>query len=100
MAAHAGDWPWSSARAHLNGTIDVLAEPDARFAEVDDWAAFLHAGLKPGEAEALRASSRTGRPLGSAPFIEHLEQMLGRALGRRKPGPKLRTEAPEQPRLL
>lgn len=37
---------------------------------------------------ALRRHERTGRPLGAVAFIEGLENRLGRALKKRKPGPK------------
>lgn len=100
LAAHPGDWPWSSARAHLSGTTETLALRDKRFEAVADWAAFLGVEEPPGEAEAMRASARTGRPLGDAAFVANLERALGRALGRRKPGPKPKAAPLDQPRLL
>jgi hypothetical protein len=41
-----------------------------------------------GEADAFREHERTGRPLGSASFLEKLERRLARALRPLKPGPK------------
>ena len=38
------------------------------------------------DAELLRRHERTGRPLGEAGFIEHLEKALRRVLRRQKPG--------------
>ena len=100
LVADAGDWPWSSARAHLCGGRDALVRPSPRFARIDDWASFLGAGLDPGQAEEIRQCARTGRPLGSKPFIAKAERHLGRTLGRRKPGPKPKDDLTLQPRLL
>jgi putative transposase len=44
------------------------------------------------DAAAIRRCERTGRPLGSAGFIERLEVELGRALKPQKPGRKKREE--------
>ena len=49
----------------------------------------LEAGdLEAGDEAAIEASGRTGRPWGDAAFVERLEARTGRALARRKPGPK------------
>jgi hypothetical protein len=44
------------------------------------------------ELEALRTSTRTGRPFGAGKFVERLERTLGRVLRRRKPGPTALTK--------
>jgi putative transposase len=92
LVARAEDWPWSSARAHLHGEGDELVDAAALAALVPGWADFL-AGGDEDEHETIRASERTGRPLGSGDFIEHLEGRLGRTLARQKPGPKSKKEA-------
>jgi putative transposase len=48
----------------------------------------LAGGLREEQAEVLRRHERTGRPLGGPMFVKGLEAVLGRMLGRRKPGPK------------
>jgi putative transposase len=53
----------------------------------------LRHGLEAGdmsdeEAAAIERHIRTGRPRGSEAFVEQLEAATGRALKRRKPGPK------------
>jgi putative transposase len=88
LAQRARDWRWSSARAHLTGRDDGLATVAPLLDLVPDWAAFLRGGLSAAEHKAIRASERTGRPLGSAPFVARLEKRLGRELAKRKPGPK------------
>ncbi len=92
LAAKAPDWPWSSARAHLEGRDDGLVCIAPLLARQSDWRAFLDQGLREDEHKALQAAERTGRPLGSAAFIADLERRLGRTLTPRKPGRK--TSAP------
>jgi putative transposase len=82
------DWPWSSARAHLAGRDAGPVAVRPLPGRVGDWRAFLAAGLGEEALETLRRHERTGPPLGSAAFVERLEAALGRALKKRKPGPK------------
>jgi putative transposase len=88
LAARAQDWRWSSARAHLNGKDDGLVKAAPLRKRVKDWRAFLGEGLDDAARDALRASERTGRPLGSQGFVRQLEKQLKRTLRRRKPGPR------------
>jgi putative transposase len=94
LAERAGDWRWSSARAHLDGRDDALVRVAPLLALASDWAAFLAGGLSADEHAAIRAGERTGRPLGSAAFTARLERRLGRTLARRKPGPKPANDRP------
>jgi putative transposase len=52
-------WPWSSARAHLGldagGAVRELRE------RIDDWRAFLDAGLADSELAAIRTAESTGK---------------------------------------
>ena len=62
-----GDYPWSSARAHLAGEDDRLARVAPLLALVADWQGFLH--LTPAdEVETLHRHEGTGRPLGNEGF--------------------------------
>ena len=88
LAGRAQDWQWSSARAHLAGRDDAVAQTQPLLDRVPDWGDFLAGGLSEAERLALRSGERTGRPLGSADFVEGLEETLGRRLARGKPGPK------------
>jgi putative transposase len=89
LVARAEDWRWSSAKAHLAGRDDGLVRVQPlldRVPSVSDL-------LLPGEADApefaaLRAAEMTGRPVGTADFIAHLERSLGRKLTRGRPGPQ------------
>ena len=90
MVERAGDYPWSSALAHLDGRDDHLVQVRPLLELVSDWEAFLE-GLVPGaDSRAFQAHERTGRPLGSEAFVEKLETVVGRPLKRQKPGPKPR----------
>ena len=82
------DWKWSSARAHLLGEDDPLVHSAKPLRDAREWASLLKLGA--GDAEAFRRHERTGRPLGSASFLERLERALDRALRPQKPGPKKR----------
>ena len=94
LAPCAGDWPWSSARAHLTGRDDALVTVAPLLERIGDFAGFLAAAEEPEAAQKLRASETTGRPLGGDDFIHDLERRLGRKLTRGRPGP-----APSTPSL-
>jgi len=99
LVARPRDWRWSSARAHLKGQDDALVRVAPLLARVDDWKGFLGQGMDGAAREAIRASERTGRPLGDKSFIRKLEKKLDRTLTRGKPGPKS-AGTKDQPRLL
>ena len=95
LAARAEDWPWSSARAHVRGGADGLTDMKALAGVHRNWRAMLRRGLEAGDMDpkdeaAVETHQRTGRPWGDAGFVERLEVETGRALARRKPGPKPR----------
>ena len=77
LVRRAGDWRWSSARAHLGGKDDRLPTVRPLLERAPDWPALLRQGLREDEPEAIRAGERTGRPLGLSAFIAHLEKELG-----------------------
>ena len=88
LVRRAGDYPWSSARAHLDRADDVLVKVAPLLKRMPDWAAFLNSGPSVAELTNMRQHERTGRPLGAGNFLEKLETQLGRVLRRIKPGPK------------
>ena len=93
LVAKPRDWRWSSASAHLAGRDDALVKVAPLLELAPDWAAFLAGGLKDSERETIRQAERTGRPLGAPRFLAKLEKKLGRALVKRKPGPRPRKKS-------
>ena len=82
-------YPWSSARAHMEGRDDNLVSVSPLLGMIPEWKEFLGEALEsPEEYRELRQHERTGRPLGGELFIDKLEELLRRQLRRRKPGPK------------
>lgn len=88
LCATPGDWPWSSAWAHLTGESDCLVTVRPLLDLVPDWEAFVTEPDAPKFGELVHAHASTGRPLGTDSFIESLERRLLRPLKRLKPGPK------------
>jgi len=61
LAGRPEAWRWSSARAHLGLASDDLTDLAATRGRIDDWRAFLDAGLRDEDREAIRTAERTGR---------------------------------------
>lgn len=89
LVSGAEGWPWSSAAAHSNG------EPSNPLLEMErwrerwtaaEWREYMAAGESRNDLCALRQCTHTGRPLGSAEFIGHLEEATSRTLAPRKGG--------------
>ena len=61
LARRPEDWRWSSARGHLGLARDPLADAAAMEGRIDDWRAFLDAGLDDEDRDAIRIAERKGR---------------------------------------
>lgn len=92
LVRQAWEWPWSSARAHVSGIDETgLLNMDIWRSRFDGnrWREVLEEGRQTaGELDEIRMATKTGRPLGSEEFVKHLEDLTGRVLRPRKPGPK------------
>jgi putative transposase len=92
LVLNAWDWPWSSARAHVTGMDEtgmLNMELWSKHFDKIRWREFLLEGLgKADEIDRIRLANRTGRPLGSEDFIQHLQKIIGRPLFPKKRGPK------------
>ena len=89
LVKRAEDWPWSSARAHLEGKSDAFVEVAPAIERVGDFRTFL------GEAfdetmtyAALRKAESVGRPVGSKEWLADMEARTGLTLAPGKRGPK------------
>jgi len=81
------DFPYSSARAHLNNVRDeVLGENLFKEGQRRDYREFLMAGIPEEEKNRIRYSTRTGRPFGSKTFVRSMEKKLDRKFILRLPG--------------
>ena len=82
-------WPWSSAKGHVQGTKDKLANIKPLIELVDkNWVDFLKRDISPEIRSQLQQHERTGRPIGDIAFIEKLEALLRIRLRLKKPGRK------------
>jgi putative transposase len=82
------DYPWSSACHHFGMNDDPLVFTSPVKELVADWREFVRGGDADEQVASIRRAQRSGRPLGSTDFVDHLEETLGRKLRKNKPGPK------------
>jgi len=87
LAKYAGEWPWSSARAHAHEAIhdpalagDWTARLDGW--NFDQWNDILNAMATPQQSgwDSIRRATATGEPLGTPEFVSTLERAAGRRL--------------------
>ncbi len=83
-----GDWPWSSARAHLHGHSDRIVDVKPMLDRSPDWKHYLGIVDTKEMIANLHLHSSTGRPAGNNDFVESLERLTGRDLRPRKAGRK------------
>jgi len=95
-----GEYPWSSARAHLAARDDALVMAAPLLERVRDWSAFLGARQEADLADRVRKHASTGRPLGSDAFVGELERQLNRSLRKGKPGRAPQAVTPDVGREL
>ena len=88
LCARAGDYPWSSAAAHLAGKDDGLVCVRPLLELVPRWGRHLSTDPDEETVRRLRRHEGTGRPLGGERFLQRLEKIVGRLLRPRKPGRK------------
>jgi putative transposase len=104
MVAQPQDWRWSSARSHATGTRhadDPLTDLTALTRHVRNWRAYWRHGAALADAdvaaealvEAIEQRLRTGRPLAAEQWIAGQEERSGRAIVKRRPGPKPNLES-------
>jgi putative transposase len=93
LVEKAEEWPWSSARAHICGMDDTLATVAPLLERYGDFASFLGSAEDQHATRALRMAETTGRPVGSAGWVEEIERKSGRSLSPKKRGPKAKENA-------
>jgi putative transposase len=100
MTERPGDYPWSSARAHIQKTTDALIVESPLAEEIEDWESFISQNDSEETIKRLRRHLVTGRPLGDEKFVERLEKITGRSLKKQKTGPKGRRKDIKPPLQL
>jgi putative transposase len=92
MVRCASDWPWSSAAVHCGAApVAPWLGIEPRWS-TDDWRTYLQATQDEASLVAIRDSTYSGRPLGSAEFSRALERETHRPLTPQKRGPKKQPE--------
>jgi putative transposase len=87
MVEKAEDYPYSSARAHVNGSKDaVLGEELFSNDRRADYTLLLRSDMPRKEIERLRYVTKTGRPFGNEGFVVEMERKLERRLSQRQRG--------------
>jgi putative transposase len=91
LVSEARLWPWSSAASHCiaDKRDDFLAlESWDRRWTFATWREYLADGELESNLAILRQRTHTGRPLGSAEFVQELEKTTNRPLALQKRGPR------------
>lgn len=79
IAPKAGNYLWSSAKAHLQNRDDSFVVPQKPLLDrVSDWEAFLSMPLPRKIMDDIARHLQTGRPRGGNHFLNDVEQTLGR----------------------
>lgn len=88
IVKYAEDYRWSSTQAHVFTVPDPLLAESGFKLNVRNWRACLREEESETELREIRDRIMTGRPFGGDDFIDQREQLLGRELKIKKPGPK------------
>lgn len=84
IVSRAEDYPWSSARAHIQGHPVFGSDPLPQL--VPDWRSFLLQCADDQEKKRMHYHEKTGRPMGDEAFVGMLERYLNRSLCPGMPG--------------
>jgi putative transposase len=93
LCRSAGDYLWSSAAAHLGRRDDTLVRVQPLLDLAPDWSAHLSEDVSEETIRAFRQHESTGRPIGEEGFVAKLEELVGRILRPRNPGPPAKTSS-------
>ncbi|MDQ6962479.1 MAG: hypothetical protein Q9M28_08135 [Mariprofundaceae bacterium] len=88
MVQHAGDYKWSSAKAHLLGQNDHLIKVEPMLNRVENWSDYLNCKMDKLTLSLVKTHTKTGQPLGTESFTDDLEKKAGKVLRPLKQGRK------------
>lgn len=100
LVSRAELWPWSSARAHLDGKDDDVVATAPLLSGIPDFQTFLTAEEGFIASSRLERTASVGRPLGADTWVRSLEQRTGQTLLPRKRGPMPKTHPETEPEAL
>lgn len=84
LVANAEEWLWSSAGAHINNKKDLILDAGwLTEKEIGDYISFCKEDIP---CDKIRKSTSSGRPFGSAAFVEEIGKRINRNLKPRKAG--------------
>lgn len=88
LAKRPEEYPWSSAKAHILGAKDPILTPGSPWLSPRKRKVYADFINMPDQKldDAIRSSTRTGRPFGTESFIDRLETLVGQPLRPGKPG--------------
>jgi len=81
------EWRWSSVHAHFRGDDDGLVDVEPMLQRVSDWHTYLSESSPAELIKSIRENVTSGRPAGNEAFVSMTEEMSGKYLRKRKPGP-------------
>jgi len=70
IVERAEEYPWSSARAHVNKTKDALLSENYLTEQIGDWSEFLMDTRSEIEKTIFKKHGKSGRPLGNEDFVQ------------------------------
>jgi len=77
------DYPWSSAKGHINQCVDtLLSKKSFMHDDIKNWLSYLKSGDDINIVEDIRKKTHLGRPYGEEGFVMKLEKKLGMKLRR------------------
>jgi putative transposase len=77
LVAHAEDWAWSSARAHIEGKGDDLTDMAALASHVSNWRAYLAEGVEAADKnEAIELALRSGIAMGRVDWVSQFGRIM------------------------
>jgi len=88
MVKKAEDYQWSSAQFRVKKEKNKLLSDFFLVNDIGDWSKYLADEESEQQLTRFRYQSSSGRPLGDESFLRGLEDKLGRALIKMRPGPK------------
>lgn len=75
----AAEYPWSSARGHINRNTDPILDNNFfMLQKIKDWSHYLEEKENSRVISEIRNRTVTGRPCGDESFVETLQKLLGR----------------------